>query len=350
MNEKQRIKECIAFKQTDKIPWQIGYTSELGNRIMEELDLKEEQYPVLDNNIYKFNNLDAYFGNHLAFIRNRAVNSLQEIQPGFFRDEWGVVWDRRIDRDIGTPVHTVLQTPSLENLYLPNPDDEARYAHAAPIIEANSHRYILAKFSYNLFERAWSLRGMENLMTDFILNPAFVHDLLDAITDFNIAVLNNLRSFNIDGVYFGDDYGCQRGLLMSPRMWRLFIKPRLQRLYDKAHSQGRDVFIHSCGNVSEILDDLAQIGVNVFNPFQPEVIDIEQIIGAFSKRLAFYGGMSIQHTLPFGSREDIVKETRHRLQLGKRFGGYIISPSHDMPPDIPLCNILTMHSLLRENN
>ncbi len=350
MNEKQRVKDCIAFKKTDKIPWQIGYTTELGSRIMEQLNLKEERCMVLGKNIYKFNSLDAYFGNHLAFIRNRAVNSLKEIQPGFFRDEWGVVWDRRIDRDIGTPTNVVLEKPGLNNLQSPDPDDEARYAHAAPILEANSHRYILAKFSYSLFERAWSLRGMENLMTDFILNPSFAHDLLDAITDFNIAVLKNLEVFSIDGVYFGDDYGYQRGLLMSPDTWGIFIKPRLQRMYDKAHSQGRDVFIHSCGNISEILGDLSQIGVNVFNPFQPEAIDIEQTIRTFSKKLAFYGGISIQKTLPFGCREDIVKETRNRLDLAKRFGGYIISPSHDMPTDIPLDNILTMHALLLGQN
>jgi len=350
VNEKQRVKHCIAFKQTDKIPWQIGYTSGLGSRFMEQLNLKEEQCIVLGKNIYKFNTLDAYFGNHLAFIRNRAVNSLKEIQPGFFRDEWNVVWDRRIDRDIGTPTNTMLEKPDLKNLSLPDPDNEARYAHAAPIIQANGHRYILAKFSYSLFERAWSLRGMENLMTDFILNPSFVHDLLDTITDFNLAVLDNLGSFSIDGVYFGDDYGYQRGLLMSPDTWRVFIKPRLKRMYDKAHSQGRDVFIHSCGNISEILGDLYQIGVNVFNPFQPEAIDIEHTIAEYSKKLAFYGGMSIQKTLPFGSRGDVVKETQHRLELGKRFGGYIISPSHDMPPDIPLDNILTMHTLLRQNS
>ncbi len=350
MNEKQRVKDCIAFKQTDKIPWQIGYTTDLGSRIMEQLNLKEERCIVLGKNIYKYNSLDAYFGNHLAFIRNRAVNSLKEIQRGFFRDEWGVVWDRRIDRDIGTPVHPVLKTPNLKGLHLPDPDDKARYAHADPIIQTSSHRYILAKFSYSLFERAWSLRGMENLMTDFILNPAFVHDLFDTITEFNLAVLENLASFNIDGVYFGDDYGYQRGLLMSPDTWRVFIKPRLRRMYDKAHSQGRDVFIHSCGNITEILDDLSQIGVNVFNPFQPEVIDIERTIGKYSKKLAFYGGMSIQKTLPFGSADDVEWETRHRLELAKSFGGYIISPSHDMPPDIPLGNILTMHAMLRENS
>jgi uroporphyrinogen decarboxylase len=346
MNERERVKDCILFKKTDRVPWHIGYTSELGARIMEELGLKEERYTVLGKNIYKFNSLDAYFGNHLAFIRNRAVNSVRETRSGFFEDEWGVVWDRRIDRDIGNPVNIVLDTPSLENLQLPDPNDENRYAHAAPIIDANSNRYILAKFSYSLFERAWALRGMENFMMDFIINPAFVHDLLEEITDFNIAVLDNLASFAIDGVYFGDDYGYQRGLMMSPAVWRRFIKPRLQRMYERAHSLGCDVFIHSCGNVREILEDLYRAGVNVFNPFQPEAIDIEETIGTFSGKLAFYGGMSIQHTLPFGSTGDVTDETQNRLELAKRFGGYIISPSHDMPPDIPLENILTMHSVL----
>lgn len=350
MNEKERVKKCIAFKETDRTPWQIGYTSELGARIMNELGLKEERYTVLGNNVYRFNALDAYFGNHLAFIRNRAVNSVREIRPGFFEDEWGVVWDRRIDRDIGNPVDVVLKNPNLDNLRIPDPDNEDRYSHAAPIIEANSHRYILAKFSYSLFERAWSLRGMENFMMDFIVNPGFVDDLLDAITDFNIAVLDNMASFSIDGVYFGDDYGYQRGLMMSPVMWGRFIKPRLHRLYTRAHEHGFDVFIHSCGNVRVILEELYRAGVNVFNPFQPEAIDINETISTFSGRLAFYGGMSIQHTLPFGTVEEVAEETRNRLGLAKKFGGFIVSPSHDMPPDVPLENILVMHSVLTNEN
>ena len=342
MNEKERIKAQIHFRDTDQPPWQIGYTSELGAILMEALRLEPEQHEVLGKNIFTFNRLDDYLGNHLAFVRNRAVNSLHDVGNLVFKDEWNVLWDRSIDRDIGIPVNCILEQMDLDSMEVPDPFNPDRFAHFAPIINANKHRYLLAKFSYSLFERAWALRGMENLMMDMVQQSSFVHELLDLITDFNLKLIDYLSRYDIDGIYFGDDWGHQRGMLMSPDMWRTFIKPRIKRMYDRTHELGWDVFIHSCGNISAILDDLVDIGLNVFNPFQPEVINIEEIIDRYAGRLAFYGGLSIQKTLPFGNTKDVRDEVQHRIGLSRKYGGYIVSPSHDMPPDIPVDNVLAM--------
>ena len=342
MNEKERIKKCIKFDKPDKIPWQINYTTDIAEKLIKNLGIKKQKYMVLGKDIYAYNNLDDFFGNHIAYLRNRAVNSVKEIRSGIVKDEWGIVWDRTIDRDIGTLVNCVLEDNNLDKLKVPDPDDPDRYAHIEPIIEVNENRYLLAKFSYSLFERAWALRRMENLMMDFIENPSFVHELFRKITDFNLKIMGNLGQFNLDGIYFGDDWGSQRGLLISPNMWREFIKPYLKIMYKKAHDYGYDVFIHSCGDISEIINDLIEIGLNVFNPFQPEVMDIDTLMMQHSHKLAFYGGISIQKTLPFGKPEEVCGEIENRIGLAKKFGGLIISPSHDMPPDIPVKNILAM--------
>ena len=340
MTEKQRIKKWVAFQDADRVPWQINYTTQLGDLLLEQLGLRAA--PTL-----KYDRLDEFLGNHIAYVRNRGTDSLREVSPGVWRDEWGVLWDRRIDRDIGTPVNCPLESGRLAELHLPDPDDPARYAHVQPIIEANPDRYILAKFSYSLFERAWSLRGMENLLIDFSFDSAFVHELLRAICDFNLAIMENLRAYPIDGIYFGDDWGSQKAMLMSPQMWRQFIKPYLGEMYGQARRQGYEVFIHSCGQITPVLDDLIEIGLNVFNPFQPEVMDIAGLMQRYSRRLAFYGSLSIQQTLPFGNEAEVREEVRQRLSLARTFGGLIIAPSHDMPPDIPLANILAMLEALR---
>jgi len=347
VTEKERVRRHINFEKTDSIPWQINCTSELAGRYMRELGLEEKQCTVRGKNVYRFTPLDDYFGNHLALLRNRAVDSVQEIRPGFFRDEWGVVWDRRIDKDIGNPICELLDDMDLSKLEVPDPLDPRRFAHFEPLIRAHAHRHIIVKFSYSLFERAWAIRGMQNLMMDFIQNPSFVHDLFSLITEFNLTLLRHCGTYPIDAVYFSDDWGGQRGLLMSPDTWRTFIKPCLERMYAQAHSQGYDVFIHSCGNISVLLDDLVEIGLNVFNPFQPEVMDIEEVMERFAGRLAYYGSISIQQTLPFGTPEVVRKEVRHRLELARRYGGLIPSPSHDMPPDIPLENTRAMLETLR---
>jgi uroporphyrinogen decarboxylase len=344
MTARQRVRKCVLFQETDRVPWQINYTSQLGDMLLESLGLGADfgGAPLL-----KYAKLDDFLGNHIAYVRNRAVDSLREVSPGIWRDEWGVLWDRRIDHDIGTPVNCPLESGRLEDLRLPDPDEPARYAHLRPIIQANQDRYILAKFSYSLFERAWSLRGMENLLVDFACNPGFVHELMRAICDFNLSIIRNLKAYPIDGIYYGDDWGSQKAMLMSPEMWRQFIKPYLSEMYAWAHRQGYEVFIHSCGEVTPVLDDLIEAGLNVFNPFQPEVMDVAGLMERYSGRLAFYGSLSLQKTLPFGSQEEVRQEVRHRLQLARTFGGLIIAPSHDLPPDVPPANVLAMLEALR---
>ncbi len=346
MNEKQRIKNCIRYKELDIVPWQIDYTSEIAKQTMKELDLHKTNFTVLGKNIFQYNALDDYFGNHICYIRSTAVNSFVEVESNMWKDEWGVIWDRHIDRDIGTLKNILLESMNVRTLNVPDPSDQKRFMHFEPMIEAHSNRYILVKISRCLFERGWSLRGMENLMMDFIMNPLFVHELFEIITDFNLKLLENLKVYPIDGVRFSDDWGGQRGLLMSPETWRIFIKPYLKIMYDRAHTLGYDVFIHTCGDVTLLLEDLIEIGVDVFNPFQPEVMDIEKIIEKYAGKLAFNGGLSIQKTLPFGSSKEVRDEVIHRLKLAREYGGYIISPAHDMPPDIPLENIKAMLEVL----
>lgn len=348
MTEKQRIKNCVLFQTVDHVPWQINFTTQLGDLLLEELGFRDDRGGVQEDPRLKYTKLDEFLGNHIAYVRNRGVNSLREVSPGIVRDEWGVMWDRRIDRDIGTPVNCPLESGRLGDLRLPDPDDPDRYAHIQPIIEANPNRYILAKFSYSLFERAWSLRGMENLLIDFSVNAGFVHDLMRVLCDFNLSVMKNLTAFPIDGIYFGDDWGSQKAMLMNPQMWRQYIKPSLTQMYGQARRQGYEVFIHSCGQITPVLDDLIDIGLNVFNPFQPEVMDVPELMRRYASRLAFYGSLSIQKTLPFGSEDQVREEVRQRLSLARAFGGLIIAPSHDMPPDIPPANIMAMLETLRE--
>jgi len=350
LNEKERVALCIGHKDSDCVPWQIECTGEMAERLMKAFGLTEKKHPVLfirGKNIYRYNALNDYLGNHLCYIRTESPESIREVEPMVWEDEWGICWDRSVDRDIGTPVNTLLDDMDIGKLRLPDPDDPARFDHIPPTIEANDNRFVVAKVSRCLFERAWSLRGMQNLMMDFIQAPDFVQGLLERLTYFAVRLVRNLKNFTVDAVRFSDDWGGQRGLLMSPEMWRRFLKPYLRRMYGQAKSQGYAVFIHSCGDITEILEDLIEIGVDVFNPLQPEVMDVEEVIDTYEGRLAFNGGLSIQKTLPFGTTEDVRKEVRNRLGLARRFGGYIIGPSHDMPRDIPVRNVQAMLDILK---
>ncbi len=146
---------------------------------------------------------------------------------------------------------------------------------------------------------------------------------------------------DVDAVYFGDDWGQQRGLQMGPKIWREFIRPVLRRMYAAVREAGKFVMIHSCGDVDELFDDLIDIGLNCFNPFQPEVMDVYTLLPRYRGRLAFHGGLSTQRTLPFGTVQDVRAETRRLLELGRE-GGYILAPAHDVEGDVPLENMLAL--------
>jgi uroporphyrinogen decarboxylase len=269
------------------------------------------------------------------------IGFFDELGANRFRDVFGVIWDRTIDKDIGNVEGVVLPQPTLDGYEFPNPLDRRFFEQIPERIKQFGDRFRVFQIGFSLYERAWTLRGMTNLMMDFCDRPAFVHELFDAIVDYNIAQVEEALKYDIDAVYFGDDWGQQRGLQMGPQHWHEFIYPAVKRMYRVVRDAGKFVMIHSCGDVDELFDDLVGIGLNCFNPFQPEVMDVDSLLPQYRGRLAFHGGMSTQRTLPFGSMEDVRAETSRLLDLGAD-GGYIMAPAHDVEGDVPLENILAM--------
>jgi uroporphyrinogen decarboxylase len=284
--------------------------------------------------------LEGPLGNHLLKLGS-DIGFFTDLGNNRVRDVFGVVWNRTIDKDIGNVEGCVLPEPTLTSYELPDPLDRRFFENVLQKTEQFSDRFRVFQIGFSLYERAWTLRGIENLMMDFLENPDFVHDLLGAIADYNTAQIEECLTYDIDAVYFGDDWGQQRGLQMGYRIWREFIYPVLRRMYSRVRTAGKFVMIHSCGDVDELFDDLIAAGVNCFNPFQPEVMDVYSLLPRYRGRLAFHGGLSTQRTLPWGTVEDVRAETRRLLELG-RDGGYIFAPAHDVEGDVPLENMLAM--------
>jgi uroporphyrinogen decarboxylase len=272
----------------------------------------------------------------------RKLNALLD-EDGF--DAFGVVWDRTIDADIGTPCEWPIKAPADLDRY-EWPDDSRWYDGIPAALAAHKDLFNTYSIGFSLYERAWTMRGMDALLMDMIERPEFVERFLDAIVEHNLRQVRRALEFDIDAVYFGDDYGMQTGLIMGRAHWRRFIKPRLARMFAPVRDAGKFVMMHSCGCVAELFDDLIEIGLNCFNPFQPEVMDVFAIKRQYHGRLTFHGGLSIQRTLPFGSPEEVRRETQRLIDAG-RSGGYIFSPSHAVPPDCPPENLVAMMETLR---
>jgi uroporphyrinogen decarboxylase len=312
------------------VPWSCGFTCEAREKLQAYYDPVELE-DALGNHILKL-------GSDIGFFRQVGDNRVQDV--------FGVVWDRSIDKDIGNVEGCVLVEASLKGYNFPDPLDRRFFADIPGQIARYGDRFRVFQVGFSLYERAWTLRGMQNFLMDFHDHPGFVHELLNAIAEYNIAQVEQALTYDIDAVYFGDDWGQQHGLQMGPKLWSEFIYPVLGRMYHTVREAGKFVFIHSCGDVDELFNKLISIGVNCFNPFQPEVMDVPALMRMYRGRLTFHGGLSTQKILPYGSVREVREETSQLLELGRE-GGYIFAPAHDVEGDVPLENMLAFIELLQ---
>lgn len=331
MNKRDVVKTALEGREPPYVPWNYYYTVNAQGPLVEHFGSAEA--------------MDRVMQNHFVEVRNR-FGPHETDTPGFFLDAWGALWDRTLDRDIGNVANKVLPEPTLRGYAPPDPLDPRIYAPIAGAFAAHPDCFRVFRMSMTLWERAWILRGMEDLMVDLYENPGFVGELLDAIVEYDMAQLDEIAKYDFDAVFFMDDWGMQTGLQIGAPLWREFIGPRMEKLIRHARRRGLFTLLHSCGKVQELFDDLAGYGLNCFNPFQPEVMDVLGLMRRYRGRLSFYGGLSTQQTLPYGTPDEVRREAAALIEQG-RGGGYVFAPAHAVNPDVPIENIMAYVELLQ---
>ncbi|MBP7053201.1 MAG: hypothetical protein KBE65_19515 [Phycisphaerae bacterium] len=333
MTNRERVLATVSHKSPDKVPYDIRFTQPARVKMAAH---------------YGDDRFESKLGNCFTWLRPHLPDArFVEVAPDIWQDEFGVQWDRHVDKDIGVVCNRRVTPENVGTFRFPDPNDPARYRSFDAMVKPNGDTAVLVSLGFSLFERAWTLAGMENVLMAMVSDPRFAETLLDRILEFNLAIIENACTWVVDIFRFGDDWGHQRGVLMGPDLWRRFIKPRFRAMCDLVKSKGKLVMLHSCGKVDELFDDLIECGLDIFNPFQPEVMDVFEVKKRYGDRLTFYGGISIQRTLPFGTVQQVRDEVRRLIDGVGEQGGYIASPSHDIPGDAKPENIAAMIEVLQ---
>jgi uroporphyrinogen decarboxylase len=290
--------------------------------------------------------LSARFPNDILGGLNTSRNATEpELQDGVkhWADEWQTGWT---DDGHGAKTESYPLSQGYEALAgysLPDPQMKDRFRETDQKLKEGGKRYIQAAVWFTLFERLWMLRGFENMLMDPYLFESDFCRLRDCIVEYNLSIIDQWIERGVHGIFFSDDWGCQRGLLMKPDDWRRFYKPAYRRMFERVCSGGAHVWMHLCGNITAILPDLIDIGLNVLNPVQPQAMDVRQLSREFGGMVCFNGGVDVQGTLVRGTPEDVKREVHELVGLfGKFDGGYIGGTSHTVMPETPLNNIIAL--------
>jgi uroporphyrinogen decarboxylase len=264
-------------------------------------------------------------------------------------------WGTPNTGDYGTArVYPLTPTTSLAEVErYPWPDAaQYDYAEAAQVAADLAREYaVRGPYWKPLFCQVCDLLGMEEAMFKMRAEPTVFEAILERVCDHTIAFCQRLLAACGDALpilCLGDDFATQRGLMISPSLWRVFLKPRYARLFALGKSAGKFVWFHSCGDITAVLPDLIEIGMDVWETVQLHALPLspETLKREFGRHLTFFGGVNTQR-LPFISPAEVRAEVTHCIEVLGKGGGYICGPDHHIKPDVSPQNTLALFDTAR---
>lgn len=265
--------------------------------------------------------LNAKYGSDIVSI-NMTPSTDARRKSG--ADEWGCIWANTGICNLGEVTQPALQDwADWDKLNIPDIKDPKRWNGIANARELAGDKFLLAN-GISLYERVHFLRGLENTWVDIYTARTELDRLIDVLVDMNLYAIEQYAKTGADGYYFCDDWGLQNQLMISPKSWREIWKPHYAKVYQAAHDAGLITFLHSCGDITSILDDLIEVGLDVIQMDQQENMGLEFLGKQFGGRITFWCPVDIQGTMVRGTVEDVVAYCRKLVNtLGRPNGGFI---------------------------
>jgi uroporphyrinogen decarboxylase len=349
MKHRDRVLMALNHVKPDRCPMQIGFTPEFANQLRADFVLR-------GNTLQEPFGLESALGVDMLLTTVGWANSYY-LDDKPYVDEWGVGWSvHKYETPFGAghfteiATHPLADEAAIPSYQPPDPHRPELYLNAEKAIhDFKSEYWIVGVTVCTIFETAWALRGLEQTMLDMVLDPDLTNEIFDIPFQYHLSAAKKLVEMGVDMIWAGDDVGAQHQMMISPRMWRKFLKPRMATLISelKAINPKVKIAYHTDGYVTPIIPELIEIGLDVLNPIQPASMDPAEVKNKYGKELCFWGTIDEQKTLPFGTPEDVASEVRHRLDTIGRDGGLIIGPTHSVQLDTPPENFWAMVDTIR---
>jgi uroporphyrinogen decarboxylase len=290
-----------------------------------------------------------------VYARPPASGGARIIDDHTLIDEWGVTYRRpEGSRQYDAVAHPLADATldDLDSYPWPDSGDPSRYAGlgdlARDLREGASYAICGSTNDTVIFDRAWLLRGMEQFLSDLLLDPAFALALLEKVAQIQFlrqeSFLKEVGPY-LDVLVIADDMGTQQRPLIRPALYRQMVKPFHRRYIEtiRRHTPAK-IHMHACGAIADLVDDYTEIGVDVLNPMQVAAVGMSppRLKARFAGRMAFWGGIDTQWLLPHGSPEEVRQAVRDTLDVMGRDGGYVLGAVHNVQDDVPPENVWAM--------
>jgi uroporphyrinogen decarboxylase len=352
MNSKERVTRAL---KRDGLPDRVPIQFDLSKPLLETFSAKYGIPLVYSPSYYEdlkyrisANELRVAMGSDCVVVGGglARIFELVEDDDGYVLNEFGMKMRQGplYMEVVESPLREASSIAEIDRYQFPDAYDPARYIRAeAEIARYVDDYFIIGDCELTMFELCWHLIGMQKYMEALALGEPYLEALLAKAYVWSLGIATELAKRGVDAIWFGDDFGSQAGLMMSPQMWRRVFKPLYAQLFREVKRVNPDILIimHSDGAIAPLLPDLIEIGLEVFNPVQPNVPghDPQELKARFGHQLSFFGAIDQQELLPQGSVEQIEADVQHKIEILGAGGGYMIAPAHIVQADTPPENV-----------
>jgi len=362
MSSRSRVLAALRHEEPDRIPIDYWANAEVTERLLRHYGARDKEA------------LLQTLGVDLRYVMGPSFVGLQmkKHDDGLVEDHWGVLrkpmtvegtdrtgraWTWTYQHVHRSPLESATSVAEIE-AYGNWPSAELwRYDTVKAECEAAARTGCAVVNGGDRLDRtaqlkpAMYLRGTEQFLSDLVLEPAIAECILQHISHYYLTY--NERVFQaaegtIDIFFLGDDMGTQTGLWVSPKMYRRYFKERFRKYIELAHRYGMKTMYHSCGNVTALIPDFIDCGLDVLQSLQPAAMDLERLKREYGKDLAFQGGIDIQEVMPKGTPAQVREHVKERVKMLGEGGGYIFGTAHNLLPDVPTENAVALFEAYKE--